>query len=71
MIFIDYEKTSLSPYIKYFDKFVQSILKETLAKNKGIYNFAKREKINWYRFNNIFLHDSCHANVYGILNSDY
>ncbi|PKY28113.1 putative DNA primase small subunit [Rhizophagus irregularis] len=31
----DYEKTSLSPYIKYFDKFVQSILKETLAKNKA------------------------------------
>lgn len=31
----DYKKTSLKPYFEYFDKFVRSLLKETIQEKRG------------------------------------
>jgi DNA primase small subunit len=34
----DYKKTSLKPYIEYFDKFVKSMLAETIRDKRGNFN---------------------------------
>lgn len=31
----DYKKTSLKPYVEYFDKFVKSMLNETIKEKRG------------------------------------
>lgn len=33
----DYKKTSLKPYIEYFEKFVKSMLSETIKEKRGKY----------------------------------